>query len=65
MNLNGIPFIYRYVSIFLDAISRNPRFEPIFDFRFRVMDWRRSVKDYLYWGIRKRLKPFIVFKSGL
>ena len=36
MNLEGIPFIHRFLSIFLDSVSRNPRFEAILDFGMKV-----------------------------
>jgi hypothetical protein len=61
MNLNGIPFIYRYVSIFLDAISRNPRFEPIFDFRLKVRDKMKLKIRNWYSAIKSKIRLFRIF----
>ena len=61
MNLGGIPFIYRYISILLDAISRNPRFEPIFELRLKVRDKLNLIIRNWYSPIKSKIKTLRVF----
>jgi hypothetical protein len=36
MNLEGIPFTHRFLSVFLESVSRNPHFEAFLDFGRKV-----------------------------
>ena len=61
MNLDGIPCIYRYISIFLDTVSRNPRFEAIFDFRLKVRDKMNLIIQNWYSAIKSKIRVLRFF----